>query len=75
MLPLAEASAFSSLIRAKPAMLKTLITGGANYDDAAYPATWRLINSPRDTAETLTRSNFALIVNFAEALCGAKRLS
>jgi hypothetical protein len=67
MLPAEEAAAFGALLRAKPSLLTSLITGTLPVDTTC-PATWRLINSPSDTAETLTRGNFALVEAYAEAL-------
>jgi hypothetical protein len=69
MLPADEAARFQSLIRAKPALLSGLISGTAPTGDDTWPHTWRLINSPADTAETLTPGYFSLIESFIHALC------
>jgi hypothetical protein len=69
MLPADEAARFQSLIRTKPALLSGLIAGNIPTGDDTWPHTWRLINSPADTAETLTTEHFSHIENFIHALC------
>jgi hypothetical protein len=72
-----EAFRFQLLVRRNPAVINSLIAeqGGAapGMDESgsfSYPETWRLINSPRDTADTLTPEHFSMIRKFAQVLCG-----
>jgi hypothetical protein len=82
-LPRQEVSPFHLMVRRNPAVIHSLVaeegtaakaenTAGTNAsvcNGAFYPETWRLINSPRDTAETLTPESFGMIEKFARALC------
>jgi hypothetical protein len=73
-LPDDEAYRFQLLVRQNPAVINSLIAeqdgaAGVLGDDAAYPRTWRLINSPEDTVDTLTPEHFGAMRMFAEALC------
>jgi hypothetical protein len=84
-LPEAEAARFQLLIRRNPALVYGLIadqgdglrSNGLNRQSvpgenglAAFPETWQLINSDRDTADTLTPEHFGMVRMFARALCG-----
>jgi hypothetical protein len=74
-LPRQEVSPFHLLVRRNPAVIHRLVAeaedaaGTAGNDGAFYPETWRLINSPRDTVDTLTPESFGMIEKFACALC------
>jgi Zn-dependent M28 family amino/carboxypeptidase len=74
-LPEDEAFRFQLLVRRNPAVINSLIAeqdhaAATDSGDIAYPATWRLINSPRDTVDTLTPESFSMIRKFAQVLCG-----
>ena len=74
-LPQQEVSPFHLLVRRNPAVIRNLVAEAedaavsAGNEGAFYPETWRLINSPRDTADTLTPEGFDIIEKFARALC------
>jgi hypothetical protein len=72
-LPAEEASRFQELTRRNPAVIQTLIaetkSPGEAGVTASYPETWHLINSAKDTKETLTPEHFGMIMRFAQALC------
>jgi hypothetical protein len=69
-LPQQEVSPFHLMVRRNPAVIHGLFADTAGTGDGAfYPETWRLINSPRDTADTLTPEHFGMIEKFARALC------
>jgi hypothetical protein len=67
------------MVRRNPAVIHSLVaeeeaatgaeTNSPMCDGAFYPETWRLINSPQDTADTLTPESFSMIEKFARALC------
>jgi hypothetical protein len=76
-LPEGEAFRFQLLVRRNPGVINSLIAeqsgaapGTDELGDPSYPETWRLINSSRDTADTLTPEHFSMIRKFAEVLCG-----
>jgi hypothetical protein len=78
-LPEDEAARFQLLVRRNPAVINSLIAedchspGEASHNangNTWYPETWRLINSPGDTAATLTPEHFGTVRMFARALCG-----
>jgi hypothetical protein len=70
-LPAKEAAAFSALVRRNDLYINALISSeyqrrrGVEY----IPQTWRLLNSPEDTAEHLNADNFESVVQFALELC------
>ncbi|MDR2660068.1 MAG: M28 family peptidase [Spirochaetaceae bacterium] len=70
-LPSKEAAAFSSFIRRNDLYISALISSeerrrrGTEY----IPQTWRLLNSPQDTAAHLNGNNFENIAQFAIELC------
>jgi Iap family predicted aminopeptidase len=76
-LPRQEASPFHLLVRRNPAVVHRLVaeaedaagTAGTAGNSGVYPETWQLINSPRDTADTLTPESFGMIEKFARVLC------
>ena len=71
MLPAAEAASFASLARTRHEAAAALIESRAalSADKERIPATWRLLNGPGDTADTLTPRYWKNIVNFAKRLC------
>lgn len=73
-LPRREASSFHLFVRRNPAAIHSLVAEAEDAaarvgNNGAYPETWRLINSPQDTADTLTLESFGMIEKFAHALC------
>jgi Iap family predicted aminopeptidase len=73
-LPRQEVSSFHLFVRRNPAAIHSLVAeaedaAGKAGNNGAYPETWRLINSPQDTADTLTPESFGMIEKFAYALC------
>jgi hypothetical protein len=74
-LPDEEAARFQVLVRRNPAVINGLIAeqddaARADFTDSLFPETWRLINSDRDRAGTLTPEHFSMVKRFARALCG-----
>jgi Iap family predicted aminopeptidase len=74
-LPYEEVSPFQLLVRRNPQLIHSLVAAPSAAaesagNDVSYPETWRLINSPRDTARTLTPAHFGMIEKVARVLCG-----
>jgi hypothetical protein len=72
-LPAAEAAAFASLSRTQPRYIRALTSREERrcLDTSLLPETWRLINTPRDTAESLTPEHLRGFLSFTRALAGA----
>jgi hypothetical protein len=70
-LPRAEASAFASLVRARPEFSGALISReqARKTGLALIPATWRRLNTGGDTHHQLSPEHFDTVVRFAEQLC------
>jgi hypothetical protein len=68
-LPRKEASAFASIIRARPELAGALISREqAEGNTAPLPETWRRLNSPGDTHHKLSPEHFDMVSRFAEEL-------
>jgi hypothetical protein len=70
-LPQAEASAFASLVRARPELSGALISRerAREAGPALIPATWRRLNTNSDTHHKLSPEHFGTVIRFAEKLC------
>jgi hypothetical protein len=70
-LPRAEASAFASLVRARPEFSGALINRERARETglSLIPATWRRLNTDSDTHHQLSPEYFDTVVRFAERLC------
>jgi hypothetical protein len=70
-LPAEEASAFSSFVRRNELYINALISSEQQKRRGIehIPRTWRLLNSPEDTAEHLDMNNFESVAHFAVELC------
>jgi hypothetical protein len=70
-LPAAEAASFASLARTKHEAAADLITSrpALSPDKEHIPATWRILNGPGDTLDTLTPRYWKHVVQFAKRLC------
>jgi hypothetical protein len=70
-LPQAEASAFASLVRARPELSGALISReqAREAGGALIPATWRRLNTNSDTHHKLSPEHFDTVIRFAEKLC------
>jgi hypothetical protein len=69
-LPRAEASAFASMVRARPELAGALISReqARAQETALIPETWRLLNTPGDTHHKLSPEHFDMVSRFAEEL-------
>jgi hypothetical protein len=72
-LPQAEASAFASLVRARPEFSGALISRERARETGLtrIPATWRRLNTQGDTHHQLSPEHFDTVVRFAERLCAS----
>ncbi|MDR0663562.1 MAG: M28 family peptidase [Spirochaetaceae bacterium] len=70
-LPAKEAAAFSSFVRRNEFYINALISSEQRKRSGVehIPRTWRLLNSPEDTAEHLDGNNFSGVARFAVELC------
>ena len=66
MLPSAEASQFSEILRNYPEFPKLLISGEIKKSNERrfLPQTWKLLNTPADTPDRLTPGNFDQMIKF-----------
>jgi hypothetical protein len=69
-LPAAEAAAFASLSRSQPRYVRALTSREERQglDMSLLPETWSLINTPRDTPESLTPEHLSGFLSFTRAL-------
>lgn len=70
-LPAKEAADFSMIVRRNDLYVNALISGEQRRRRGVehIPKTWRLLNSPEDTAARLDGNNFENVVQFAIELC------
>ncbi|MDR0685735.1 MAG: M28 family peptidase [Spirochaetaceae bacterium] len=70
-LPEKEAADFSVIVRRNDLYVNALISGEQRQRRGVehIPKTWRLLNSPEDTAARLDGNNFESVVQFAVELC------
>ena len=71
-LPAAEAAAFASLSRSQPRYVRALTSREERHglDVSRLPETWSLLNTPRDTLESLTPEHLGGFLSFTLALAG-----
>jgi hypothetical protein len=69
-LPLAEASAFASVLRARPELTGALISReqARGLGTGLIPKTWRRLNTPGDTFHRLSPEHFDMVSRFAGEL-------
>jgi hypothetical protein len=69
-LPREEASAFASLVRARPELAEALISRerARETETALIPETWRRLNTPGDTHHKLNPDHFDMVSRFAGEL-------
>jgi hypothetical protein len=69
-LPRQEASAFASLVRARPELAGALISRerARETETALIPETWRRLNTPEDTYHKLNPDHFDMVSRFAGEL-------
>ncbi|MDR3172948.1 MAG: M28 family peptidase [Treponema sp.] len=69
-LPQAEASAFASMVRARPELAGALISReqARGLEAALIPETWRRLNTPGDTCHKLSPEHFDMVSRFAGEL-------
>ncbi|MDR1971736.1 MAG: M28 family peptidase [Treponema sp.] len=70
-LPQGEASAFASLVRARPEFSGALISReqARALEPSLIPETWRRLNTGGDTHYKLSPEHFDMVARFAEELC------